>query len=129
MWIMKPVGRAQGKGIFLFSKLSQISDWKKDHKWRADGPQAETYIVQKYIQRPYTVGGTCQGANYPQTDSERSHPLATSSFSLLSALFVTHLYPALNGTLARSLPGLLNDCLMGLSPRFAFLWLLLNILN
>ena len=28
MWIMKPVGRAQGKGIFLVNKLSQISDWK-----------------------------------------------------------------------------------------------------
>jgi hypothetical protein len=28
------VGRAQGKGIFLFTKLNQISDWKKDYKWR-----------------------------------------------------------------------------------------------
>lgn len=33
-WIMKPVGKAQGKGIFLFNKLSQISEWKKDHKVR-----------------------------------------------------------------------------------------------
>jgi len=28
MWIMKPVGRAQGKGIFLVNKLSQVSEWK-----------------------------------------------------------------------------------------------------
>lgn len=28
-WIMKPIGKAQGKGIFLFNKLSQINDWKK----------------------------------------------------------------------------------------------------
>jgi len=56
-WIMKPIGRAQGKGIFLFNKLSQVSDWKKDHKWKADGPQAETYIAQRYVERPYTVGG------------------------------------------------------------------------
>eukprot|EP00388_Colpodella_angusta_P044087 GDKK01061675.1.p1 GENE.GDKK01061675.1~~GDKK01061675.1.p1 ORF type:complete len:176 (+),score=21.40 GDKK01061675.1:30-530(+) len=28
VWIMKPVGKSQGKGIFLFDKLSQISDWK-----------------------------------------------------------------------------------------------------
>jgi len=41
-WIMKPVGRAQGKGIFLFSKLSQISNWRKDHKWKADAPQVCT---------------------------------------------------------------------------------------
>eukprot|EP00924_Labyrinthula_sp_SR-Ha-C_P003207 snap_masked-scaffold_15-processed-gene-2.44-mRNA-1 protein AED:0.48 eAED:0.48 QI:0/0/0/1/1/1/2/0/72 len=26
-WIMKPIGRAQGKGIFLFTKIAQISDW------------------------------------------------------------------------------------------------------
>lgn len=24
------IGKAQGKGIFLFNKLSQISKWKKD---------------------------------------------------------------------------------------------------
>jgi tubulin polyglutamylase TTLL9 len=27
-WIMKPVGKAQGKGIFLFDSLKQIADWK-----------------------------------------------------------------------------------------------------
>jgi hypothetical protein len=35
VWIMKPIGRAQGKGIFLFNKLSQISDWKKGSTWRS----------------------------------------------------------------------------------------------
>jgi tubulin polyglutamylase TTLL9 len=25
VWIMKPIGSAQGKGIFLFNKLSQAS--------------------------------------------------------------------------------------------------------
>lgn len=57
LWIMKPIGKAQGKGIFLFNKLSQISEWKKDHKWKADQPQAEAYIAQRYIDNPYTVGG------------------------------------------------------------------------
>ncbi|XP_060040450.1 probable tubulin polyglutamylase TTLL9 isoform X2 [Erinaceus europaeus] len=28
-WIMKPVARSQGKGIFLFRKLKDIMDWKK----------------------------------------------------------------------------------------------------
>ena len=56
-WIMKPVGSAQGKGIFLFNKLNQISDWKKDHKWKADGPQAEAYVAQRYIESPYLIGG------------------------------------------------------------------------
>ncbi|KAJ0396842.1 hypothetical protein P43SY_001789 [Pythium insidiosum] len=60
-WIMKPIGKAQGKGIFLFEKLSDISDWKRDHTWKADGgvpaKTADTYIVQKYIATPYTIGG------------------------------------------------------------------------
>ena len=29
IWIMKPVGKSQGKGIFLFRKLKDIVDWKK----------------------------------------------------------------------------------------------------
>ena len=49
---MKPIGGAQGKGIFLFNKLSQIADWKKDHRWKADNPQAETYVVQRCLETP-----------------------------------------------------------------------------
>ena len=29
IWIMKPIGRSQGKGIFLFSKINEISDWSE----------------------------------------------------------------------------------------------------
>ncbi len=57
LWIMKPIGKAQGKGIFLFTRLSDIKDWKKDHTWKSDAPQAESYVVQKYIENPYTIGG------------------------------------------------------------------------
>eukprot|EP00759_Apiculatamorpha_spiralis_P021741 PhF_6_TR26321/c0_g1_i1/m.37840/K16603/TTLL9; tubulin polyglutamylase TTLL9 len=57
VWIMKPIGKAQGKGIFMFTRISQISDWKKDHKWKSDSPQAETYIVQRYVDNPHLVGG------------------------------------------------------------------------
>ena len=57
-FIAKPIGRAQGRGIFLFNRLSQISDWKKDAKWKADGQQQqESYIAQRYIDRPYLIGG------------------------------------------------------------------------
>jgi tubulin polyglutamylase TTLL9 len=56
-WIMKPVGRAQVKGIFLFNRLSQVSDWKKDYKWKSDQPQADSYVAQRYIESPLLVGG------------------------------------------------------------------------
>ncbi|PNG99127.1 putative tubulin polyglutamylase TTLL9, partial [Tetrabaena socialis] len=63
VWIMKPTGRAQGQGIFLFNKLSQISDWRRDHTWKPgqepqegdEGP--ETYLAQRYLEAPYLVGG------------------------------------------------------------------------
>ena len=65
VWIMKPVGKAQGKGIFLINKLSQISGWKKDPRLKngkattTDPPEEgpEAYIVQRYIDNPYLIGG------------------------------------------------------------------------
>ena len=63
---MKPVGRSQGRGIFMFTKLSQISKWKSDGRWRSgddekkdkpEKPEAETYVVQKYVNSPYLIGG------------------------------------------------------------------------
>jgi hypothetical protein len=52
---MKPIGRAQGKGIFLFHKLSQVAQWKSDYRWKPDTPGVEAYVVQKYIANPYLV--------------------------------------------------------------------------
>ena len=66
-WIMKPVGRAQGKGIFLFTKLSQISEWQKAKTWAAhpashqadhEEEVVETYVAQRYIENPHLIGGT-----------------------------------------------------------------------
>ena len=61
---MKPIGSAQGRGIFLFSRLSEISEWRTDpyrhlNKDDKDPPRAEpeAYIVQRYIENPYLVGG------------------------------------------------------------------------
>jgi len=54
-WIMKPIAKSQGKGIFLFNKLNQISEWRK---WRNENSaQAEAYIVQRYVENPYLIGG------------------------------------------------------------------------
>uniref|UniRef100_A0A7R9V866 Tubulin--tyrosine ligase-like protein 9 n=1 Tax=Chlamydomonas euryale TaxID=1486919 RepID=A0A7R9V866_9CHLO len=62
-WIMKPIGQAQGRGIFLFNKLSQISDWRSKNpggasRTPADDEEApETYLAQRYVDNPYLVGG------------------------------------------------------------------------
>lgn len=60
-WIMKPVARSQGRGIFLFRKLKDIIDWKKDGSGRTeeqkDEVQVESYVAQSYIENPYLIGG------------------------------------------------------------------------
>jgi tubulin polyglutamylase TTLL9 len=42
---MKPVGKARGRGIFLFTRLNQISEWKKDHRWKVENPQASSNLI------------------------------------------------------------------------------------
>lgn len=56
VWIMKPTGRAQGRGIFLVSKLSELRRWRSNHA--AGGASSkEAYIVQRYVDSPLLVGG------------------------------------------------------------------------
>ncbi|KAK7505808.1 hypothetical protein BaRGS_00003079, partial [Batillaria attramentaria] len=61
IWIMKPIAKSQGKGIFLFKRLKDITDWKKGVEYQPIGDQAkegpETYVVQRYIENPYLIGG------------------------------------------------------------------------
>lgn len=62
VWIMKPAGKAQGRGIFLFRKLKDINEWKKEDFFRRDEEKndkepPETYVVQRYIEKPYLIGG------------------------------------------------------------------------
>ncbi|XP_075427853.1 putative tubulin polyglutamylase TTLL9 isoform X2 [Ascaphus truei] len=59
-WIMKPVARSQGRGIFLFRKLKDIIDWRKDGGRTDDQKDeipVENYVAQRYIENPYLIGG------------------------------------------------------------------------
>ncbi|XP_053250657.1 probable tubulin polyglutamylase TTLL9 isoform X1 [Podarcis raffonei] len=83
-WIMKPVARSQGRGIFLFRKLKDVIDWRKVRclllltsqegiSWeqptiqfcpdgvrvddQKDEIPVENYVAQRYIENPYLVGG------------------------------------------------------------------------
>jgi len=59
-WIMKPISKCQGQGIFLVTKLSQVATWREDRRFRSgadDEAPVEPYVCQRYIDRPYLVGG------------------------------------------------------------------------
>uniref|UniRef100_A0AC11APX4 TTL family tubulin polyglutamylase complex subunit L1 n=1 Tax=Ovis aries TaxID=9940 RepID=A0AC11APX4_SHEEP len=58
-WIMKPCGKAQGKGIFLINKLSQIKKWSRDSKTSSFMTQStkEAYVISLYINNPLLIGG------------------------------------------------------------------------
>lgn len=47
---MKPIGKSQGKGIFLFQNINKISDWSDNISC------PEPYIVQRYIHDPLLIG-------------------------------------------------------------------------
>ncbi|XP_043081259.1 probable tubulin polyglutamylase TTLL9 isoform X1 [Puntigrus tetrazona] len=54
------VARSQGKGIFLFRKLKDIIDWRKDGsrtEEQKDEAQVENYVAQRYIENPYLIAG------------------------------------------------------------------------
>lgn len=57
MWIMKPAGKAQGKGIFLVTSLNQIYKWKNSLKGGEENAVDETYVCQKYVYNPLLIGG------------------------------------------------------------------------
>ncbi|KRX04189.1 hypothetical protein PPERSA_11313 [Pseudocohnilembus persalinus] len=56
-WIMKPIGKAQGKGIFIFKNIKEIAQWKNTYRYNPDNPTADPYVVQKYINDPLLLGG------------------------------------------------------------------------
>lgn len=59
MWIMKPVREAQGKGIVLVNKLSQLKKWfgySKDGNYDKFAKN-EQYVISKYIEKPLLIGG------------------------------------------------------------------------
>jgi tubulin polyglutamylase TTLL1 len=56
MWIMKPTGRSQGKGIFIINKLAQIKKWSTSSRW-AQMPLKEAYVISRYVENPLLIGG------------------------------------------------------------------------
>eukprot|EP00741_Cyanophora_paradoxa_P017157 tig00020960_g16569.t1 len=64
VWIMKPVGKAQGKGIFLVNKLNQVRKWSNNPPGGKQAGAAgqtvsfrEPHVVSRYIDNPLLIGG------------------------------------------------------------------------
>lgn len=57
IWIMKPAGKAQGRGIFIVQSLNQLYQWRNSLKGGQENAINETYVVQKYIYNPLLLGG------------------------------------------------------------------------
>jgi len=51
-WIMKPVGKSQGKGIFLVDKLSQTVQWKSDYRLNNQEQQVMFQCLHMYHESP-----------------------------------------------------------------------------
>ena len=64
-WIMKPTGKAQGKGIFLINSLQQTKRWANasyaggahNGLGRAGARGEEAYVVSRYVDDPLLIGG------------------------------------------------------------------------
>ncbi|XP_014241151.1 probable tubulin polyglutamylase TTLL1 isoform X3 [Cimex lectularius] len=57
-WIMKPVGKSQGAGIFLINKLSKLKRWSREAKAPFNPSVVkESYIISRYIDNPLLIGG------------------------------------------------------------------------
>lgn len=52
---MKPVGKAQGKGIFLFKNIADIKTWKRIDSESTENKKCK-YVVSKYISNPLLIG-------------------------------------------------------------------------
>eukprot|EP00941_MAST-03F_sp_MAST-3F-sp1_P001469 g1469.t1 len=50
-WIMKPANAAQGRGIFIINKLTQMK------KWSTSKFKDMSYVVSRYIHNPFLIGG------------------------------------------------------------------------
>ncbi|CAN0145335.1 unnamed protein product, partial [Discosporangium mesarthrocarpum] len=66
IWIMKPSGSAEGRGIFLLTSLTEVKAWERSfltqhtHRqafYRSDPGYPGSFVAQQYISNPYLIGG------------------------------------------------------------------------
>ncbi len=55
VWILKPNAKAQGVGIFIINKLSQLKKWAASKL--ATLTSSNSYLASRYVENPLLVGG------------------------------------------------------------------------
>lgn len=57
MWIVKPPSRAQGRGIFILNKMSQLKKWAQQRWQSSTTSSKDQYVVSRYVDKPLLIGG------------------------------------------------------------------------
>lgn len=55
------IGSSQGKGIFLFERLNQISEWKNDYRWKPEDSKVSGGVRAWGLERGVRCGCGCGG--------------------------------------------------------------------
>ncbi|KAL0234139.1 hypothetical protein PCE1_001177 [Barthelona sp. PCE] len=55
LWIMKPPARAQGAGVFIVSKMSQLQKWSQKWSSATTVSTRDSYLISKYIDNPLLI--------------------------------------------------------------------------
>jgi len=57
-FICKPIGKSQGKGIFLVKKLSQLKKWSNSKGSPFNSfNMKDAYVISKYVEKPLLIMG------------------------------------------------------------------------
>ena len=58
VWILKPNGKSQGKGITIINKLAQLKRWYASiQKAAGETKVRDSYVCSRYIENPLLIGG------------------------------------------------------------------------
>lgn len=57
LWIVKPSGSSEGRGIFVLQSLSEAKDFRDRFLKQPRALLPASHIVQRYVERPYLIGG------------------------------------------------------------------------
>lgn len=82
IWIMKPPAKAQGKGIFLFTKIADIADWKKDYSRNAGTVRTNVGIYSKKPDADAADGKPQSGVAAPGCSKDEARAAATAGASV-----------------------------------------------